>query len=168
MAKIQVKCFECGGLFLKRRGDVNRSNKINRPHFCDKECRVENIRNGSKSDYYKNYKYPIVNYCGCRRDELSPFRVFVIRSKAKDRTKLYGTSTLSAEYLKKIWKQQNGKCSYTKLQMVLPKNTKDYYKTHSLKKARGSDRTRWGQTWKPADRRRKNPYGKAARPIGQE
>lgn len=133
--KVKIKCFECGHDFLKFKSDIVRSEKINRPNFCSKECRLKNIRNGSQSDYYKNYKYAITKFCGSRQDEFSPFRRFTSISRKQDRIKLYGNPTITVQYLKRLWERQNGRCAYTNIKMILPRNTKEYITVHSLKKA---------------------------------
>lgn len=42
---------------------------------------------------------------------------------------------IDLEYLKELWESQRGVCPYTGIKMILPHNTKEHMRIHSLKKA---------------------------------
>jgi hypothetical protein len=61
-----------------------------------------------------------------RRDEFSPFKYYVNKSRSAERIKWYGQPNITVEYLKSLWDKQDGKCPYTGLKMDLPRTTRDH------------------------------------------
>ena len=135
MAKTEVKCESCGKLFHKENKEINRCRKRGIGNYCSNSC-VAKYRNKSMSEsYWKDQyeKYPqLEKFNGNRQDEYSPFRTFI--NKGRFSIKKKGCS-IDLQYLKQQWEKQNGICPYTKLKMILPRNTLEYNKTKSLMKA---------------------------------
>jgi hypothetical protein len=67
-----------------------------------------------------------------REDELSPFRQFLRSNKYKIKKK---EVSIDEKYLKELWNSQDGICPYTKLKMVLPKNTNRIHNSRTLIRA---------------------------------
>jgi hypothetical protein len=135
MAKSEVKCESCGKLFKKENKEINRCKKRGIQHYCGLSC-VAKYRNSlmTKNYWKEQYsKHPsFKGYENNRQDQYSPFRTFVSKGRASIKKK---GCTLDVEYLKMLWENQNGKCPYTGIQMILPKNTIEYNSIKSLKKA---------------------------------
>lgn len=131
-----VKCFVCQSDFKKQNKEINRCKKrgiIN--HFCNNSC-VAKYRNKKMTiDFWRNQYKNNKNFKGLegnRQDLFSPFKTFINSGRASIKAK--GCS-LTLEYLKQQWEKQKGICPYTNIEMILPKNTLEYTKIKSLKKA---------------------------------
>lgn len=136
MAKTQVKCESCGNLFQKENKEINRCKKRGIVgHYCSNSC-VAKHRNSTRTKQYweKQYaKHPTLKGLANNREDIySPFRPFLNKGRAS--LKKNGCD-IDVEYLKKLWDEQRGKCPYTGVQMILPKNTLDHTTVKSLKKA---------------------------------
>ena len=136
MSYTMVKCFVCKSDFKKQNKEINRCKKqgiLN--HFCNNSC-VAKYRNSlMTTEFWKNQykKHPhLTKYIGNRQDKYSQFKYFIANGRAS--IKAHGCS-LTLEYLKQQWETQNGICPYTKIKMILPRNTLEYCKIKSLKKA---------------------------------
>jgi hypothetical protein len=59
-----------------------------------------------------------------RLDQYSPFKYSLnkARSRSKSRNE---TTDLTLEYLKEIWENQKGLCSYTNIKMEMPRSSQD-------------------------------------------
>jgi len=57
-----------------------------------------------------------------RTDQYTPFRYFVLLAKKRNKKRHYGFN-ITAEYLKKIWDEQNGICPFTSCKLILPIGT---------------------------------------------
>jgi len=116
----------CGKEFTRRTAEVNRSVRLGMPQFDSRSCATkwrnahatEPMRQASRSNIMK---FGVSNN---RRDELSPFRYFhiIIRNRRrKDGEKRQ--VEVSVEDLAAVWEEQEGKCPYTGIDMVLPRGT---------------------------------------------
>jgi hypothetical protein len=56
-----------------------------------------------------------------RRDEMTPFRWYMLRIRARESRR--GTTDLTLDYLKRVWDRQGGVCPLTGWPMQLPYNT---------------------------------------------
>jgi hypothetical protein len=135
MKTTKVKCTECGTEFEKRNADYNRTERLGKRHFCNRSCSVSNRNKNWPLNERRKYCYQIKQHAGNRKDEFSPFRYFIIKSRVFSRREKYGSPTIDVEYLKDLWRRQNGICPYTGIKMILPQNTKENMSIHSLKKA---------------------------------
>ena len=135
MKKTGVKCDQCENLFFKLNKEINRCVKKQMGNYCSISC-VAKYRNSLmtkeywKNQYIKNPK--IKNFSSNRQDEYSPFRTFI--NKGRCSIKKRGCS-VDVKYLKEIWENQKGICPYTGIKILLPRNTLEYNKIKSLKKA---------------------------------
>lgn len=126
MKMITLTCEECGGVFERSMKEHTRNSKKRRNAFCNRSCsKTYTNKNEMSLSTRKKCGEHIRQYSGNRQDGLSPFRYFITKSKSKDRSH-YGEPNITAEYLKTLWNQQQGKCSYTNIQMILPRNTVEY------------------------------------------
>ena len=59
-----------------------------------------------------------------RLDQYSPFKYSLnkARSRSKSRSEV---TDLTLEYLKEIWENQNGLCTYTNIKMEMPRSSQD-------------------------------------------
>ena len=132
MKIIQLKCEECGEEFERELKEYKRNKKLNRKIFCNRTCQAINGNKKRTSDFYREHCYDISQHSGCRQDEYSPFRPYLGKGRFSN---IKHKMTLDVKYLKLLWEKQNGICPYTNIKMILPKNTKEYQKIKSLKKA---------------------------------
>lgn len=134
MSTTKVKCAECGNEFEKRTADYNRSEKNGMRHFCSRSCSVTAGNKEMSPERRQQSGEKIKAYAGNRQDEYSAFKRFLSKGKAsmiKHRDQI----DIDLMYLKELWEKQNGMCPYTNIKMLLPRNTKEDFQTHSLKKA---------------------------------
>ena len=67
---------------------------------------MKSKRNKTRLDQYSSFKYSL--------------------NKARSRSKSRGEATdLTLEYLKEIWENQKGLCSYTNIKMEMPRSSQD-------------------------------------------
>lgn len=134
MKTTKVKCAECGNTFEKRNADYNRTEKAGSRHFCSRSCSVicgnKEMSPSRKNSCGKRIK----TYAGNRQDEYSPFKSYLSKWRAS-MIRHKNEINIDVKYLKHLWDVQCGKCPYTGLSMILPKNTNEYMKSRSLKKA---------------------------------
>lgn len=60
-----------------------------------------------------------------RRDDLTPFRWFIGRVRARPRK---GASDLTPEFLKDLWAKQQGICPFTGWPLILPISSSGYFR----------------------------------------
>ena len=143
MKTIKVKCEKCEKEFDKLIKEIKRCKKQGMNiNFCSRSC-SGSFRNAMMTKEYwmkqyekqkKTFDIKSVAGLGRKRNEYSPFRIFI--NKCKCRKKDFGIEfNITLEYLKKLWEYQNGTCSYTGIKMILPETTNLYNNIHSLKKA---------------------------------
>lgn len=134
MKMIELKCKECRTMFFRPLKEHKRTTKLGRMVFCSLSCSMSHINRNNMPPMSKNRRIEcaerIKKYAGNRQDGLSPFRYFITKSKSKNRQHL-GTPNITPLYLKTLWERQKGKCSYTNLQMILPKNTQAFHNSGS-------------------------------------
>lgn len=116
--KVEVKCYNCGAKFFRRKADVTRNTKIGKPVFCGLGCSATygnhiSPRGGDPSRLKPDN----------RLDEFSPFRVYLKVAKQHQGSKQL---TITVEDLKRVWERQNGRCVYTHKQMLLPRTIADH------------------------------------------
>lgn len=138
MSKTKIKCENklCGKEFLKENKEINRSRKLGRKQYCSMFCYSQDggkdhLNFVSLENQIKNKKR-IKNYCGNRRDELTPFRFFthVIRNSRKNKS-----FNIDDKYLKEIWDYQKGICPLTGWKLVLPDSTSGWNTSRNGKRA---------------------------------
>ena len=132
---MKIKCAECQNEFEKRNADYNRTNRLGKRHFCSLSCSVIRENKEMSAMRRKRCGEKIKSFAGNRQDEYSPFREYMKRITSKERISSYGNTDIDLVYLKNLWETQNGICPYTKIKMILPKNTLDYDRIRSPKKA---------------------------------
>lgn len=105
---IKVKCNGCGKEFEMRHHRYIHYHKSNNgSHYCNHSC------------YHKYNK------------RKSPFGYFLNKNKCKKRWEY----NLDVDFLKELWKSQNGKCPYTGIKMILPESKRGFIRCCSLEKA---------------------------------
>lgn len=115
---IDLTCAVCNLTFKKICREYKRQLKAGRDRFfCSRNCAA--IKNNEENPRKGNVANLIADN---QLDEYSPFRWYVIRGEYRDRTKGYGCD-LTVEYLKELWTRQNGVCSLSGCNLLLPKNT---------------------------------------------
>lgn len=120
---ITVRCDFCGCECEKPISEVNRNKKLNKHLFCSRSCsgKYVNSLHLLPTDKQIESRNNIKLYANNHRDQYSGFRSLLRRAKNR-----YKECNLTLEYLKELWKEQNGICPYSKLKLVLPKtNNKD-------------------------------------------
>lgn len=118
MEKIIVPCANCGKDIEKLAKEYRRQIKRGKDRFfCNSSCAAQKIN--TEVVRTGNPEFLVANN---RRDELTPFRWFVLRSKYRGRKKNYGCD-VDAQYLKQLWEQQKGVCPLSGWNLVLPKDS---------------------------------------------
>jgi hypothetical protein len=117
MALVEVRCEVCGGVFLRKKGEVNRSKRLGRKMFCSRRCtgiaNTVNLPDEPPTDHLPKGKNP---------DQYSPYREYF--KLVRRRTEQRGQELLiTLEDLKQQWESQNGICPFTGWKMEIPRTT---------------------------------------------
>ena len=118
ISTINLQCNNCGKTFTKTLSEFKRNEKNNSKNYCSRKCAAI-VRNINRD--YSNFKpHPnfILNSLK-KKDEFSPFREFIRRIKYRC-SKTNEIFDLDLIYLKELWEKQEGKCIYTKIELILP------------------------------------------------
>lgn len=118
---VTVVCANCKKTFEKVKSEVVRNAKKGRNNYCSRECAVKGavktrtgVKRGIATDEQKNH---LLEICGNRRDEYTPYRYTFRTIKAR-----YKEVDITIDDLIEVWKNQNGKCPYTGYDLILPEN----------------------------------------------
>jgi len=114
---INLVCSFCSTEFSKELKEYNRQIKKNseRKWYCSRSCfGKDNVKSLGKYLVTGNVDNLIIK----RKDDLSPFRPFLRRAKARS-VKKSEEFNLNLQYLKKVWEDQRGVCSLTGKTMSL-------------------------------------------------
>ena len=123
---LELNCNFCNSIFFIRKNEYDRQIKRGRSNFfCSRSCAT------SKSNE-DNPRPGNVNYLKAnnRKDDLTPFRWFILRGEYRDRKNNYGCD-ITTEYLKQLWEDQKGICPFTGWNLILPSNTKKAWEINS-------------------------------------
>lgn len=125
MKTIELTCDNCTKTFVKDLREYKRRIKCGKTNFfCSQSC--ANTKN--------NEKHPRGGDAtrltpGNRRDEFTPFRWFILRSKQRDKLKSR-ESDITVEFLKQLWDYQAQTCPLTGWTMILPQDTNGWKEHH--------------------------------------
>lgn len=107
--KIELVCESCGTTFKREKREYKRNQKKGRKSYCSRSCsgrgNVGNIPK-DKLGNVENLKK------GSQKDELSPFRYHLRKSKSRNQE-----FNINLKYLKEVWENQKGKCIYTGVEL---------------------------------------------------
>ena len=116
MKTVIIKCANCGKEIEKKKGEIDRQKRKGRQTFyCSLSCAGSSCCDHLKKYHKDNAKY-LEGFADNRRDEYSPFRIFMRCSKRRSET------DLDLKYLKELWEKQNGKCALTNIDLILERN----------------------------------------------
>lgn len=130
--QIELTCQQCGVMFNRDAGEVNRNKKAGRKVFCGLACACQysnhNGKMGTKEHREQNSKRMKARWAqGINQNpinNLSPFKWFCGRSKQR-KAKAYN---ITPEYLMKVWVRQKGLCVYSGMKLILPESTSGFSK----------------------------------------
>lgn len=134
---ITLNCTQCNSpivistsKYRKRLKAVKNPDNI----FCSRVCNglfYQKISKLNLIEYNSKVKAGLCKpICIPRRDEYSPFRVFLNGSKKKTH---WEYNDLTLDYLKSLYEQQNGECAITNIPMFLPNSVSDYRYSKGIK-----------------------------------
>ena len=125
--KTKITCASCSKEHEIRLGDYNRKIKAGQNKFyCSLKCsgKADYKNNPSKLEKNKGNISLLKGHEANRLDEYSPFKYSL--NKARSRSKEKGEETnLTLEYLKEVYDNQNGLCTYTGIKMEIPRSSQD-------------------------------------------
>ena len=121
MNKKTCICKSCGKSYELYIGEINRKLKKGTNFYCSLSCSGKSPRHNPYSSSEKNIQH-LKKLSKNKGDELTPFRELCkrARSKTKGKNKNGFICDITPEYLKQLWEEQNGKCSWTGVSLVLP------------------------------------------------
>ena len=144
MSQIQVTCEICGKVFMRKKGEVNRSKRLGRRIFCSRECtgiaNIANLPDKPPTDHLPK---------GKMADEYSPFREYfkLIRRRTKERRE---EVNITLEDLQQQWEAQQGICPFTGWELDIPRTTN--WREHPITLRRASiDRIDSSQGYVPGN-----------------
>jgi hypothetical protein len=109
-------CEMCNTQFEKPTNEYNRSIKLQRPFFCSLKCSGKAIV--IKSNFGgKSNKIPPTN-----KMVANPFKYYLRNCRRRK-----WEYNLDLEYIENLWKEQNGKCAYTNIPLVLHYHSSRYH-----------------------------------------
>ncbi len=117
--KIILNCAHCGESFEKEAREHRRQLKEGKSIFyCSLSCVCkERNKNNPPKGNVKNLQ------ADNRRDEYTQFRWFVNRGNYRGKRKRKYGCDLTVEFLKELWDQQKGICSFTGWKFILPQDS---------------------------------------------
>lgn len=105
-----TNCDYCGKEFRRAVSEIKRNKKRNSKNFCSRTCtgksNIKNLRNNNDKILYHN-RYKGDRFTG-------------LRSLLRSSTKRKCESTVTLEYLKEVWENQNHRCIYSRIELTLP------------------------------------------------
>lgn len=107
-------CNNCGKEFEKPQVEIDRNAKRNGNNFCSRHCVGHN--NSKNLLIGHDSVYDVSKHSNNRGDEYSEFRYHFRNIKNRDKE-----IDISLDYLRDLWIKQDGKCYYTKIDLVLSK-----------------------------------------------
>jgi hypothetical protein len=114
--KVKVICDYCGIQFEKSQNEYNRRIKLGKRLYCSRECSGKKFHNQKLGGYrYDNTAYLRADN---RRDEFTPFRRHLKRARSRGKE-----CTVTLEELRDQWDVQAGLCVYTRIPLVIPKDS---------------------------------------------
>jgi len=126
MNTLIVKCNKCGIYFERKKGEHNRSIKLNRPEYCSRSC-VGKILNDNikKNPILIQIRLKNLEKGGRKQNIFSPFKSLIrnIKNRCKNGKTEYH---ITIEDLKDLWDKQDGRCFYSGIKMNLPKNSNGF------------------------------------------
>lgn len=116
---------DCGKKYFKAISEYKRNQDNGRPSYCSRQCagHVNLIINvGDK-------RFDISKFAGKNCIKKEPFKRYIRIAKARDKF-----VNVDVAYLENVWNNQNGKCVYTGVSLMHPKESgeNDYIITASL------------------------------------
>jgi hypothetical protein len=125
--KIKLVCSGCGEFFMKAKKEYARQKKRGQERFfCTQSCRTSLQNKEVPRGTVEHLK------ADNRRDEMTPFRWYILRVKGRPR---HGRYTVTLQYLKRLWEEQKGICPLTGWKLVLPDSTNGWKKGLTPKSA---------------------------------
>lgn len=116
MKTITIICANCGKEVEKKKAEIDRQIRKGRKTFyCSRSCVGSSCCSHLKKYTKENAKY-LEGFADNRRDEYSPFRIFMRTSKRRKET------DLDLQYLKDLWENQSGRCAITNIEMSLDRH----------------------------------------------
>ncbi len=109
--KVEVQCYYCETLFSKDESEVKRNLALDRKNYCSRKC-LGQVNKLHVPVYTDTSHLNAAN----RRDQFTGFREHL--NRVKKRNKDYN---ISLEDLKEQWDKQNGKCAYSNVDLIHPK-----------------------------------------------
>ncbi len=116
----------CGIEFLKDKSEIVRNEKIGRKNYCSRKC--SGISNHSHLEKFKDFNYQYLKpYIGNNRDEFTGLREHYRRVKKRPHDYNVDLNDLLDQ-----WNKQEGKCTYTDIELVHPNQNGNNLNTASL------------------------------------
>ena len=126
MTMIKIICFECKIEVEKPAREINRQIRNGRKIFyCSISCSKKTGGTSHLRQYDEENRKNLIP--DNRKDEYSYLKEHFRRAKRRSKD-----FNLTLSYLDKIWKEQEGKCIYTKIKLLQPDETKNYNYMASL------------------------------------
>lgn len=115
----KVMCENCGEFFDKVSKEVRRSLKLERKQYCSRSCSAKSEKNLIHFSNVRTTETIHLNASN-RRDEFTGFREHFRRV-----LKRFPETDIDLPYLKEVWDSQQGKCIYSKVDLIfVPKTGK--------------------------------------------
>jgi len=126
MNTVTVKCKKCGIYFKRKKGEHNRSIKLNRPEYCSRSC-VGKVLNDNirKNPALTQIRLKNLENGGRKLTVFSVFKSLIRNIKNRCKRK-ESNCHITVEDLRNLWIKQNGKCFYSGLKMNLPKDSNGF------------------------------------------
>jgi hypothetical protein len=129
---VTLICLQCNKTYEKDRREHNRQLRRGSKNFCSLSCSKThtNLTHPSMTQW-KGKVVPWLVGGGVKVDKHSPFRYYLRKSSERKK----GDTDLDLEYLEQLWQEQNGKCAFTGMPLVLRKHGRYDGRNDSIKTA---------------------------------
>lgn len=122
----EIQCDGCYSLFMKPTKEVTRRTKNGKKMYCTMSCygihaAVKNIdknycTSAANIEHLRNNRQKGIGFAKHYADEDVVFAQYIRRAKHRRKSEI--NETISWQYLKQIWRDQEGLCAITKIPLI--------------------------------------------------
>ncbi len=128
MKMTTIKCANCGESSKKPLKEIKRQKKLGRTmFFCSQYCSGKHVSPKmlewtTSEENKKRLKEYSKKYCKNRCDEYTFIREHLRKVHNRVKVGKYNFTDIDLPYLKDLWESQKGRCIYTGVELINPKN----------------------------------------------
>ena len=116
--KVSLVCPVCGKEFQRTSYEVRRNEKRGRVSTCSHSCAAKRQNGSQFAEWRESEEWRNV-ITADKSNELTPVNKLLNDSKCRAKQKGFAYN-LTASYLRDLWEEQDGRCAWTGVKLILP------------------------------------------------